>query len=82
MQVLRFSTATSWSELSDERRTQLAFNAGVMALGLGLSKEEGYDVLAAVCQGKRPLAELHAHVRGLMAERGMVIDEAHVCKPF
>ena len=40
-QVLRFTSVHHWNDLSEERKVQLAFNFGVVALGLNLTKEEG-----------------------------------------
>ena len=48
-QTLRFTTVNKWEDLSDKLKMQLSFNVGVMALGLDLSKDEGYQSLADVC---------------------------------
>lgn len=53
-----------------------------MALGLALTKEEGYEYLANVCQGKVSMSEFHAHVRSLLASRNVVINEENIKRPF
>jgi hypothetical protein len=81
-QSLRFSTASKWEDLSDKIKMQFSFNVGVMALGLELSKEEGYQSLADVCQGKSSMYEFHNHVRSLLATRGITISEENIRRPF
>jgi hypothetical protein len=81
-QSLRFSTATSWESLSDKLKMQFSFNVGVMALGLALSKEEGYQPLADVCQGKSSMQEFHNHVQSLLTSRGITVSEENIRKPF
>lgn len=81
-QSLRFSTDSTWANFSDKLKMQFSFNVGVMALGLGLSKEDGYQYLADVCQGKLSMREFHDHVRSLLVNRGIVVNEENVNKPF
>lgn len=81
-QSLRFSTDSKWEDLSDKLKTQFSFNVGVMALGLDLSKEEGYQYLADVCQGKSLMSEFHDHVRSLLASRGIEVNEENIKRPF
>jgi hypothetical protein len=81
-QSLRFSTARSWEDLSDKLKMQFSFNVGVMALGLGLTKEEGYDALADVCLGNTEMKEFHQHVRDLLTRRSVVVNEDRIRRPF
>lgn len=81
-QSLRFSADSKWENLSDKLRMQFSFNVGVMALGLDLSKEEGYQYLANVCQGKSLMREFHNHVRSLLASRGIEVNEENIKRPF
>lgn len=81
-QSLRFSTDSTWADFSDAVKMQFSFNAGAMALGLNLSKEEGYQYLADVCQGKQSMREFHDHVRSLVASRGIQVNEENIKRPF
>jgi hypothetical protein len=81
-QSLRFSTVSSWESLSDKLKMQFSFNYGVMALGLDLTKEEGYDALASVCLGQSTMRDLHTHIRALMASRNIAVNEERVARPF
>lgn len=81
-QSLRFSTVRAWADLSDKLKMQFSFNVGVMALGLGLSKEDGYQSLADVCQSNTSMSDFHNHVRSLLASRNIEINEENVTRPF
>lgn len=81
-QVLRFTAVSDWSDLSEERKVQLSFNLGLCTLGLGLTKEEGYDALASTRRGELTIQELHAHLRAIVQSQAVVIDEEKVAKPF
>lgn len=81
-QVLRFSQAQNWDELSEERKVQLGFNMGVMSLGLDLNKEEGYLTLSSVREGSLPIQEFHKKMRALISSRSISVDEMNVNKPF
>ena len=81
-QVLRFTTVKNWNDLSEERKVQLSFNIGVLALGLGLTKGEGYDSLAGASRGDVTVQEFHKHLRSLTTLHGVQIDEANVAKVF
>lgn len=81
-QSLRFSSADSWEGLTDEVKMQFSFNVGAMALGLDLPKEEGYQSLAKVCQGKTSMRDFHNHVRSLLESRGIKVSEENVARPF
>ena len=80
-QSLRFSSGSKWEDLSDASRMQFSFNVGALALGLDLSKEEGYQHLADVCQGKTTMSEFHDHVRSLLTHRGIMVNEENIKRP-
>ena len=81
-QVLRFTSTNTWDDLSEERKVQLAFNVGVAALGLDLTKQEGYDPLAQTCTSATPIQELHQHWRALVITHNVAIHEENVAKSF
>jgi hypothetical protein len=81
-QVLRFTRVSRWDDLSEEVKVQLGFNMGVMALGLGLSKEDGYLALSNARQGRLSMAQFREHVRSLILSRKIVVDEAKAARPF
>lgn len=81
-QTLRFSTDSAWADFSDTLKMQFSFNIGAMSLGLDLSKEEGYQYLSDVCQGKKSMREFHDHVKSLVASRGIEVNEENIRKPF
>ena len=58
-QILRFSLAKNWKDLSETIKVQLGFNMGVVALGLNLSKEEGYLNLVALQEEIISMEEFH-----------------------
>lgn len=81
-QVLRFTTVKDWDDLSEERKVQLSFNMGVFALGLGLSKEEGYDSVAGTARGDMTVQELHEHLRSIVVSHNVGIKEENVAREF
>ncbi|MEZ4104017.1 MAG: hypothetical protein R3B60_01890 [Candidatus Paceibacterota bacterium] len=81
-QVLRFTTIDKWGSLSEERKQQLSFNMGVVALGLNLTKEESFQPLIDACQEKMSTKELHKHFRRLFTLHKITVDEDNVTKPF
>jgi hypothetical protein len=81
-QVLRFSKVTSWDELSEERRVQLGFNMGAMALGLELSKEEGFLAISKVRQGTMTMQEFRDHMKSIIVSHGVEVNEENIAKPF
>ena len=81
-QSLRFSTIDEWGNLSEKLKMQFSFNVGVMALGLELSKEDGYQALANVCGGQIKMNEFHDHVGVLLKSRNIEVDEENIKKPF
>ena len=81
-QVLRFSRVEKWSDLSEELKVQLGFNMGAMALGLDLSKNDGFLALANARLGVMSMNEFHQHIRRLVLENGVVVDDQKVARPF
>jgi len=81
-QVLRFTRALHWDDLSEERKIQLGFNLGVVALGLGLSKEESFQALSNAREGRISMQQFREHLRSLIASHQVTIDEAKVARPF
>ena len=81
-QVLRFTRVHRWDDLSEERKVQLGFNMGVMAFGLNLSKEDGYQVLANAREGRLSMAQFREHAASLIRSRNIVVDETKVARPI
>lgn len=79
---MRFTTVNKWEDLSDKLKMQLSFNVGVMALGLDLSKDEGYQSLADVCLGKSSMKEFHNHVKSLLESKKIEVNEENLKRPF
>ncbi|TAK57003.1 hypothetical protein EPO17_03170, partial [Patescibacteria group bacterium] len=65
-QVLRFTRVERWDDLSEALKVQLGFNMGVIALGLKLSKAEGFQALADVREGKISMQAFRNHVQSLV----------------
>ena len=81
-QVIRFSSVAKWDDLSEERKVQLGFNLGVAALGLGLSKNDGYMSLANAREGLISMDELNKHLRAVIASHKINIDEKKIARHF
>jgi hypothetical protein len=81
-QVLRFTQAGNWNDFSEEVKVQIGFNMGAMALGLNLSKEDGFLALANLRKGIISMEEFREHIRDLIKSYNIVIDEAMVDRPF
>lgn len=81
-QVLRFTSVNKWSDLSEKVKVQLSFNMGVVALGLDLSKEEGYQSIADMCQGDISVQEFHEHMKSLIVTHKVNVSEENIVKPF
>jgi hypothetical protein len=81
-QVLRFTQVEKWDDLSEERKVQLGFNMGVVALGLALSKSDGYQPLADVREGKISMQDFRNHLKSLVIAHGVRVDEKNVARPF
>lgn len=81
-QVLRFTRVDKWDTLSEEIKVQLGFNMGAMALGLSLSKEDGFLALSNVRQGRISMAEFRKHILSVIHSHSIVVDEAKIARPF
>jgi hypothetical protein len=81
-QVLRFAQAGTWDELTEERKVQLAFNMGVMSLGLHLTKEEGYDALVRMREGKVSTKDFREYVQKLVGEKAVPVSEENCRKGY
>jgi hypothetical protein len=81
-QVLRFTRAGNWGDFSEEVKVQIGFNVGAMALGLDLSKEDGFLALASVREGSISMEEFREHIRSIVKSYNIEIDEAMVDRPF
>ena len=81
-QVLRFTQVDKWGDLSEEVKVQLGFNMGVVALGLSLTKEEGFQAFANVRQGIISMQDFREHIKALVDSHGIKVDEAQIARPF
>jgi hypothetical protein len=81
-QVLRFTRANHWDDLSEARKVQLGFNMGVFALGLGLSKEESFIMLTHAHEGRITMDKFHEHLLEIIDSKGIVVDHGRVLRPF
>lgn len=81
-QVLRFSSVSSWDDLTEERKVQIGFNLGVVALGLDLSKEEGYLALANMRKGTMTMPEFREHMKSIITSYNVEVNEENIKKPF
>lgn len=81
-QGLRFTNAKNWNDLTEERKVQLGFNMGVMSLGLGLTKNEGYIPFANVREGKITMQEYRAHLQYIISLHNIEVDETKIARPY
>ncbi|MFA6159948.1 MAG: hypothetical protein WC678_02550 [Parcubacteria group bacterium] len=81
-QVLRFTQIDKWDDLSEELKVQLGFNMGVVALGLSLTKEEGFQALANARKGIISMQTFRDHLRFLIISHKIEVDEANIARPF
>ena len=81
-QVLRFTQAKHWDDLSEERKVQLGFNMGVVSLGLKLTKEQGFQPLADAREGKISMQALRNHLKSVIDSHQVKVDEKKIVKPF
>lgn len=81
-QVLRFTNVEKWNDLSEEIKVQLGFNMGVVALGLKLSKEEGFLIFLQMQKGEMSIQDFHEHLKNLVSLHKIEIDESKITKPF
>jgi hypothetical protein len=81
-QILRFTHVESWDSLSEARKVQLAFNMGVVSLGLKLSKVEGFDALADARERRITMQTLRDCFRSLINLHSIEVDEMKIIRPF
>ncbi len=81
-QVLRFTQVTSWEDLSEERKIQLGFNMGVMALGLELTKKDGFLALASVREEKVSMEVFRGHILNLVETHKVPVQEENIIRSF
>lgn len=81
-QALRFTQADKWGDLPEELKVQLGFNMGAIALGLNLTKEEGFLVLSNARQGIISMQAFRDHVKSVIAAHKIKVDEAKIARPF
>jgi hypothetical protein len=81
-QVLRFTQVKKWDDLSEELKVQLGFNMGAMALGLNLSKEEGFLILSNAREGNISMENFHKHIRDITLSYKIIVDEEKIARPF
>lgn len=81
-QVLRFGSVDSWDNLSEELKVQLGFNMGVVALGLKLTKEEGYLAMADMRRGNLTMGEFRNHFKKIIEAHDIEVDESNVSRTF
>ncbi|MBU2406525.1 MAG: hypothetical protein KKA26_00915, partial [Nanoarchaeota archaeon] len=78
----RFTQVKKWDDLSEELKVQLGFNMGAMALGLNLSKEDGFLALSNAREGKISMEKFHKHIRVITLSYKITVDEGKVLRPF
>ena len=81
-QVLRFTQAKQWNDLSEERKVQLGFNMGVVALGLRLTKDDSFQVLTDAKEGRISMVIFRDHLKSLISLHKVKVDNAKIMRPF
>lgn len=81
-QALRFTQVDKWDDLSEERKVQLGFNLGAMALGLDLNKSESFEPLTDVRNGSMSMQKFREHLVLLITSCKVEVDEINIAKPF
>ena len=81
-QVLRFTQVSKWDDLSEEIKVQLGFNMGVVALGLNLSKEEGFLVLSNTREDIISMKEFQEHMKSLVNSHKINVDPIQITRKF
>jgi hypothetical protein len=81
-QVLRFTQVERWDDLSEALKVQLAFNMGAVALGLKLTKADGFQALADAREGRVSMQAFRDHLRSVIASHNVEVDEAKIARPF
>ena len=72
--MLRFTQVDKWDDLSEEVKVQLSFNMGVVALGLSLTKEDGFLALANARQGVVSMQSFQKHMMMLIDSHKIQVD--------
>ena len=73
-QVLRFTQVERWDNLSESLKVQLSFNMGVVALGLKLTKEEGFQALINAKEGRISMQEFRDHLKSLLVSHRVEVN--------
>lgn len=81
-QVLRFTRVENWDDLSEALKVQLGFNMGVIALGLNLTKEDGFLALSNARHGNVTMQAFRGHLNSVIASHNIQTDETKVARPF
>jgi len=81
-QMLRFTQVEKWDDLSEELKVQLGFNMGAMALGLNLSKENGFLALANARQKIISMQEFREHLKSVITSHEVKVSEENIKRPF
>lgn len=81
-QAIRFSNIEKWDDLSEKVKVQLGFNMGVMALGLGLSKEEGYMSLYNLREGTISPIEFRNYIEQIVKTHEVEVNREQIARPF
>lgn len=81
-QVLRFTQVDKWNDLSEELKVQLGFNMGIMAHGLGLTKEDGFQALSNVRQEIISMQVFREYIKSLLISHGVKVDEVNIARSF
>ena len=81
-QVLRFTQVEKWDDLSEEVKVQLGFNMGAMALGLDLTKEDGFLALSNARQEIVSIQEFRKHLKDLVVLHEIKVDEEKINRPL
>lgn len=81
-QVLRFTEIEKWNDLSEEIKVQLGFNMGVMALGLTLSKEDGFLTLKNAREENISMEEFNNHLKSLVEKYNVEVKKENILRPF
>lgn len=81
-QVMRFTRVDNWNDLPEAVKVQLGFNMGAMALGLSLSKEDGFMALTNLREGKVSIAKFRTHIKEVIEINQIKVDQKMIDRPF
>jgi uncharacterized protein YbcI len=81
-QVLRFSRTKQWNDLTEAIKVQFGFNMGVVALGLKLTKAEGFQAFTDMREGRISMQAFREHLQSLIASRHIDVDQEKIARPF